>query len=156
MTVERLHQPALGIGLDAAAQRVPQLGPVIATNGFDSVAGLLTNLGASVLSVASNLQVTLAGAAGGSYVDVAVTPGQAHLVQVDARVVSAASASLTVYDGAALTTQLGNVATAAGTWQPLTFIVTPTTSTLRVYLGATGSALQVAAFDNLSVRAILG
>jgi len=153
---DELYQP--GNGLDIGGQRTPTLGPNLAPFGdfASGVGGLLAFLGATVANVLNELLITLAGGSGGAYYDFPVQAGRWVQISVDARRVTAAQAALRVYDGASFGTQLAAQTTTSTTNVPLAVQVVAPSGVLRVYLEASGSVLNTAAFDNLVVCEIQG
>lgn len=101
----------------------------------------------------SEFEITLDSAAGGASQTVSVTASTTYTVSVDYKVGTASSVGIRVYDSADFSgTRLdASPTTSSGSYVTESFDVTPTGSSLTLYIRAAGAAGQTAQFDNVSV-----
>lgn len=148
-----------GAALDldfARAKSSQAFGPNLAPNsGFDADISPWIDVTTkpSVWS-AGRLRAVSDGSQGGSRLDIAVVPGRTYRVTVDAHP-GTASCNIHVYNGATLS-GASAIAFEADVFanKTITLTVTPTLSTIRVWLRSKGALDAYAEFDNFSVRLV--
>ena len=127
---------------------------LLTNGGFATDTTGWTILGnATQASVGAELELTLTGAAGGTYQTVTgLTAGEPLTIGGNFRVGTAAAAQFRVYDDAGtFAGTLYEETTSSGTDVPATITMVPTGTAVTVYLRASGSSGQTAFFDDVTV-----
>lgn len=152
------------LSLSLTNRRRVMLGPNVVTNGtFDTDIAGWTSFGSGGSSAwadgAMRLTVTAAGSGTfGRYRDIPVTSGKTYQFSILGRRVSGnATCRITLYDAVGFSAQIA-VNTFTGTeYTPFSVQITPTTSSIRVYVNAVSGASVTQTFydaDDISLRMV--